>query len=406
MKIIFNPLQRRFLKIGIFFKLLGIITFVLVISCKKNVVGPILNSCNEVIYPFNVSDTYTYSRDPHIAIDKYGVVHIVWIDGGATGYATSYIYHRTFDPSDEAWSVADTISDTRGYCLSNAIAADIFGNVHIIWEASVSGHDRVYYRELYTNGEWSNVVELSRGDDARYPLIVSDSLGGVHAVWHSSYGWIYKYKGPAGTWITKDTLIFPDINVSAYLYAKVDGDLVLILSPWYGILYYEHPFGGIWSSGERVDTGGMNIYSWYGYYGYDRENNKEYVFWTGQTNACDSSSGEIFYRCREEGQWSNINKVDGTCGWPRFKNIFVLRDDIEVVYYDEMYKSIYDLYKSHKDNRWVVDTFVDEEDACDFFLVDCVIDREEKLHCVWTVMDKRGISNIFYDRKEFGRVIR
>ena len=245
-------------------------------------------------------------------------------------------------------------------------------------------------------------MELTDTPDADQPVIAADSMGGVHVIWHSNnHGWLYKYKRAGGGWEWKDTLVVSTDNPS--LYSKPDGSLIMIFSPWYHVLYYEHPSGGRWSPEFIVDTSSGYVNSWCGYYGYDRDKDRGYVFWTEQTYACGSNTGEIFYRYKENGVWSDAYKIEGTCGWPRTKNVLIRNGDIEVIYDDGRHQDLYNIYKSHKKETWEVDTFIKLRGS---FVVKCVMDRDEIIHCVWSVRDEEGQYDIYYGERKFGNIIR
>lgn len=150
-----------------------------------------------------VSDTGApgHGRDPQIAQDQTGTVHIVWQDecvqyasctvDGLAGLTAPDIFYRSL-VGDE-WTDVVSISSERddlidGASNNPAVALSDDGILHVVWSdngASDSLTDfDLYYRTLNTaNGEWSEseiILDSEVIDSA--PEIEVDADGAVHLV--------------------------------------------------------------------------------------------------------------------------------------------------------------------------------------------------------------------------------
>ena len=353
-------------------------------GCRKTITGPRPpDNGNDIDYPFNVSNTPTQSYRPRIAIDGDGNVHILWMDGGATEYEKSYIYHREYSPERGIWSDIDTISDTLGDCWIGGAVSDIYGNIHVVWLEYKSDGRHTYYRELYSDGVWSNIVELTDTPDADQPVIAADSMGGVHVMWWSTHGYLYKYKGPNGEWEWRDTLGTTIVNPA--LYAKPDGSLIIVLSPWYDVFYYEHPAGGRWSSQYIVDTSGSHMDSNYGNAFYSKDDNRIYILWT-------EGHRWIEWRYKGDGEWSEVEQMDTVGKYPSDKYFFKYNGRRFLMCTD-FFKGVYilelnDSMTGYKKILWL------QEEGMAFGRG--VMHRDGTLHIVWST-DIGDNYEVFYD---------
>ena len=368
-----------------------------ILGCKRTITGPKPPSGdNEIEYPFNVSDNTTQSYQPQIAIDGDGNIHILWMDGGATEYEKSYIYHRVYSPESGIWSNIDTISDTLGDCWIGGAVSDIYGNIHVVWLEYKSDGSHTYYRELYSGGYWSDIVELTDTQDADQPVIAADSMGGVHVMWNSYHGYLYKYKGSGGVWQWRDTLGTTMVNPS--LYAKPDGSLIMVLSPWYDVSYYEHPFGGRWSSEEVVDTSGLHVNSWLGAAYYDEEEERTIVVWSeGYTR--------MMYRYKyNNGQWSEPHYVyaQGTSDMPRVKKVFKHDGRTYLIWGDGIFRLYMGIAPDELSDTNMKVKLIEDPGAPYF---DCILDSNGTIHLVWACEgpDSREDNDVYYTEIQLAR---
>ena len=141
------------------------------------------------------------SREPSIAVDNNGKVHVVWIDetDGTWGIDDEIMY--TSYSVSTGWLNATVISDDYTNWNNEAswrsdIAVDADGIVHVVWEDGTRGPwqdsssgSEIFYK-TYTEGSgWSNITVIS--DDKTkwnigfnsYPSIAVDKNKIVHVAW-------------------------------------------------------------------------------------------------------------------------------------------------------------------------------------------------------------------------------
>jgi len=158
-----------------------------------------------------------YATDPAFVVDELGNVYVAWEDESAVmGDTGTYqdIFYQYLDKSTGVWSGHtgryDLITPSHTYfCRNPAIAVDSNGNVHIVWEDNNDGLygdgpnvDIFYKCWNSTTTSWSAVTVVSndsRTGNSYEPCIAVDSQGNVHVAWYD-----YTDYGGAGT----DTDIF------------------------------------------------------------------------------------------------------------------------------------------------------------------------------------------------------
>ena len=118
------------------------------------------------------------------------------------------IMYANYSISSGKWSNATVISDgynniwgwNNNQSRNPSIAADCFGNIHVAWYDYTdnlakwgSDHEIMYAYKIAATGKWSNATVISDGynnvwgwnDQASWdPSIAADSSGNVHIVWH------------------------------------------------------------------------------------------------------------------------------------------------------------------------------------------------------------------------------
>ncbi len=147
---------------------------------------------------------------PHIAVDGYGVLHVVYAvplnegrgvyytrseDGGQSWISTTLV----FDAAAAGWSMVD----------SPGVAVDGQGTVHVVWRhAALPGKgpsQGIFYARLLRgdDGErlgWSEPVEIAAGA-YRWPQVVAGGEGDVHLIWRESAGsrvWWHRWSSNGG----------------------------------------------------------------------------------------------------------------------------------------------------------------------------------------------------------------
>jgi hypothetical protein len=152
------------------------------------------------------------SREPTIAVDQAGLVHVAWSDNGlATGSMrnTYGIFHRTIDPGTGALSAIDQVAGRDGHCAKQPhLAANTYGHgpgVHLTWQrektqANGAVRNDIYYAAWQGNlpvqpnqtaGAWSQPLQLTRDSNAtlaQRPQVAMGPDQHVSIAWHGCQG--------------------------------------------------------------------------------------------------------------------------------------------------------------------------------------------------------------------------
>ena len=135
------------------------------------------------------------ARDPILATDALGNVHITWIDN--TNYAGSGtdgdVFYKRWDASTSTWTTTEVVSteSTKG-SWSPSIAVDTLGDIHISWTDSTNYNgaggidwDIFYKRWEAATSSWTitEVVSTGSTEHSTSSSIAVDSTGNVHIAW-------------------------------------------------------------------------------------------------------------------------------------------------------------------------------------------------------------------------------
>jgi len=138
------------------------------------------------------------SREPDIAIDASGTVHVVWQDrGDVNGKGNDAdILHRTIDPNTGALGPVNVVTpDDPTLNLDDtapSLAADPNGTMHLVWDQfdPTTNRHRVYY-STFKNNAWTMPILTSdpttTGNSER-PRIAVGADHCANVVWHHSGG--------------------------------------------------------------------------------------------------------------------------------------------------------------------------------------------------------------------------
>lgn len=138
-------------------------------------------------------------QDPHdldIAADGKGNVYAVWQDYDIySQFDYRWSVHLSVHPKGGTWQAEEMVATVFDYSPSPspAVAADNFGNAHILWrDQDDSGADGVYYCLRASQGSCDTRMKVSDGSvfdwysDEGGPDIAVDSFNTAHAVWADS----------------------------------------------------------------------------------------------------------------------------------------------------------------------------------------------------------------------------
>lgn len=211
-------------------------------------------------FPEPVINTSMKSKTPHLAVDKNGIVHMVWKDGNSRW--TSEIYHTSYRnkqwtnrvmliphhgndsfpridvldnnmincvweteiaPFDNSalvsvntWTIneANTQWDTKGRGIStnaplknHATHVDIASGglkSYAVWQQGVAGHKKVMFAEkTQKEGEddhWSWPIRISSESHSSWPKIAVDSHNNLHVIWGRLKGFVEYGSRIFGEW--------------------------------------------------------------------------------------------------------------------------------------------------------------------------------------------------------------
>jgi len=137
--------------------------------------------------PVNVSQTSNASWFPDLAVDSLGNVHVVWcetthLEGGRE---KEQVFYSMWD--GQTWTTPNDIVPPSPDIIRNAITADDFGNLHLLFGGSVYSVLSIFYtRAPYLSGwsptAWSSPRLISMNTTSYMADIAVDSKGVIHAV--------------------------------------------------------------------------------------------------------------------------------------------------------------------------------------------------------------------------------
>ena len=134
------------------------------------------------------------SRDPVIALDSAGNVHLSWED--FTDYAgcgtDPDIFYKQKKASTSTWTITEVVSTESTNASSNpSLAVDFNNDVHIAWQDKTNYTNAgveldIFYKFLDTSSSsWTTtkVVSTESTSDSTDPTIAVDSARNIHIAW-------------------------------------------------------------------------------------------------------------------------------------------------------------------------------------------------------------------------------
>lgn len=257
------------------------------------------------------------SQDPLLRAEGSNV-HVFWYDNTP---GNNEIYYKRSTNSTYSWSAPKRLTFTSGGSQNHSVCHDS-SNIYIVWEDNTSGNFEIYFKSSSDAGvNWSPPKRLTYNtQDSKRPVIINDSTGNLHLVWHQPDlpgGEIFYRKSTdqGGNWTPPKRLTWnsgnswlPDIAVSQ------SGILQVVWTDFssgnYEIYHKRSIDGGstwtntirlTWTSGETispavtVDGDGMVL-----------------VFWSDDT----SGNNEIFLKRSSDGgsSWTAPKRMTWTAG--------------------------------------------------------------------------------------------
>jgi len=172
-----------------------------------------------------------WSNFPCLATGPSGSLHVVWRNDTS---GNQEIYHTKSTDGGASWTVAKRITWTSGSSDRPSLAVDPSGNLQLVWQDDTPGNVEIYYRKSADGGAtWPTVRRLTWTPSwTDRPSIAADSWGNLHVVWEDQTdGWEIYYKksndGGASwtpnkriTWGNRDC-VWPGVAVDDYNYVHV-----------------------------------------------------------------------------------------------------------------------------------------------------------------------------------------
>jgi hypothetical protein len=193
---------------------------------------------------------------PHIAVDGFGVVHVLWEWGG---YYVGFRYAER-SPSG-VWTPQEDLAP-MGMPWGGRIATDPSGAVHFVYCYESRNQDTldIYYRTKPRNGDWSSTVNISSSGRAEpsEPGVIADRAGNVYAAWRDlSLKLRCRKRDAAGAWDGTGGAVLCSLNMSWVPNCLTMGPSGEIYLPAYGpqdpdrgayyLEYLKKPEGQPWS---------------------------------------------------------------------------------------------------------------------------------------------------------------
>jgi hypothetical protein len=134
--------------------------------------------------PQRITNSEGLSQYPSLCITPSGIPHLVFADNRNGSFD---IYHTRY--SGSAWSGESLLTQGNpGEALYPQIAADPYGNLHLVWSGNSEGNYEIYYRRYLSSGQWSADTLLSSTDAlSSLPHLAATIDGSIHVMW---YDWM------------------------------------------------------------------------------------------------------------------------------------------------------------------------------------------------------------------------
>ncbi len=152
---------------------------------------------NGIYYSFSNDAGATWSspflvdnigRNPSVAFDNNGILHLVYKYGGTTAYD---IVHRTYNAG--IWSEFDYVYQDAGFIAPvsrPALVTDSDNNLHCVWQRAgyTSTHNsEIWYNKYTQETGWGTSENISNSYGAsEYPTLTIDNDNNIYVFWKDS----------------------------------------------------------------------------------------------------------------------------------------------------------------------------------------------------------------------------
>ncbi|MCG3254999.1 MAG: hypothetical protein KAU62_02840, partial [Candidatus Heimdallarchaeota archaeon] len=190
------------------------------------------------------TESTNQSREPSLAVDTLGNIHIVWDDetdiAGAGNFNTDIFYKR-WNASSTIWTTTEVVSaESVSNSWKPSLDTDSKGNVHVAWHEYTnyagSGYDNDIFYKYWNSSSTSwiitEVASTESTGDSYFSSLAVDSLGNVQLTWQDSTNLagagtdrdiFYKYRDfLTSSWTTTEIVSTESANDSSHPSIVID----------------------------------------------------------------------------------------------------------------------------------------------------------------------------------------
>ena len=389
----------------------------------------------EVVSTLSTGNAYS----PHVAIDSDDNIHVVWYDSTpdllSSGGDTD-IFYISYNAASETWSSIELVSsESSDGSRDPEIATDSEGNIHVVWTdfTPLLGSDAdkdVFYKKKNAGGSWTLTEVLSTESTSAVHDEVSitiDSANNIFVAWVDPTDvlgadvdndvFLKYYNSSSSSWSSLNLI---SIESTAFAYKpqivadSLSGDIHFVWYDYTNILYSGTDgdiFYRSWNVYDSTlsDLQLVNPFSTLNAYNpqivLDSEHNI-HVVWGDYTDYLDSGINlDLFYRklYTSSDTWSHIEVVSSESRFNTEHPDLAIDENgcIFVAWYDPTEYSgagtDFDIFFKYKDpisNQWSMTDVVTVESNDLSHQPEIVIDSQGFVSCVWIEEDNLGGADL------------
>jgi hypothetical protein len=214
--------------------------------------------------PQTVSQTGYDAAQQQVAFDQNGDAIAVWQSWGGI----NPVIAAAARPAGGSFSAPQTLSDSSGYAMSPAVAADAQGDAVAVWVRSEGAEWRAQAAYRPAGGSFSAPQTLSpAGYEAREPHVAMNTAGQAIVVWTLDSPAGEKIQAasvaPGGTFSEAvDVSGFSNDNYESHAAIDAQGDALVVWTGWDGantrIEESQRPTGGGFGTTQFLSPAGTN----------------------------------------------------------------------------------------------------------------------------------------------------
>lgn len=384
------------------------------------------------------TESTSHSSFPSIAVESNGAVHVAWRDltnygGSGPDFDIFYKYREV----SGVWSTTEVVStESTDESREPSLAVDSSGIVHVAWcdytNYGGSGIDKdIFYKIRDATGIWSTteVVSTESTDDSYAPSLAVGNDGTVHIAWYdqtnyagsgNDYDIFYKNKSSYGTWSVTEVVSTESINESSAPSLSIENPSKVHIA-WNDNtdingcgadfdIFYKYKDGS-WITTEVVSTESTG-HSFRSTLKVDSDSNI-HVIWDDWTDYSGAGSDEdIFYKVKKSSGWSTTEVVSTESNEISYQSTLeVTSSNVHVTWKDmtDYGGSGADadiFYKSRGSSSWITTEIVSTESTAHSEWPSIYIDTVGTIHFAWGDMTDYGgagtDNDIFYKNYSAG----